>query len=87
MKQKTFQEYKTFHDKGYKRISQNIDLEIFAEHREFEETEHFKEVQKVRPQIEQRNAHLKNRYGLDKTYGTGLLSMKAQSTCRQLQQT
>ncbi|MFV0344519.1 MAG: transposase [Anaerocolumna sp.] len=52
---------------------------MFAEHREFEETEHFEEVQKVRPQIEQQNAHLKNRFGLDKTYGTGLLSMKAKS--------
>ena len=66
-------------DNGYKQILQNVDLEIFAKHREFEGTEHFKEVQKNRWKIEQRNAHLKNRYGLDTTYGTGLFSMKAQS--------
>jgi IS5 family transposase len=64
---------------GYKRILQNVNHEIFEEHRIFEETQHFKEKHKVRWKIEQRNSHLKNQYGLNKTYGTGLWSMKAQS--------
>lgn len=64
---------------GYKQILQNINYEIFEEQRTFETTEHFKEKHKIRWKIEQRNSHLKNRYGLNKTYGTGLWSMKAQS--------
>ncbi len=64
---------------GYKQILQNVNHEIFEEQRTFETTEHFKEKHKVRWKIEQRNSHLKNRYGLNKTYGTGLWSMKAQS--------
>lgn len=62
-----------------KRIWKNVDYEIFKEHSAFERTEHFKEKQKSRWKIEQRNAHLKNRHGLDKTYGTGLASMRTQS--------
>lgn len=62
-----------------KRVWKNVDFEIFKEHKEFESTTHFKEKAKSRWKIEQRNAHLKNRYGLDKTYGTGLQSMRAQS--------
>ena len=64
---------------GYKRILQNVNHEIFEEQRVFEATEHFKEKHKTRWKIEQRNSHLKNQYGLSKTYGTGLWSMKAQS--------
>lgn len=56
-----------------------LSYEIFEEQRTFETTEHFKEKHKIRWKIEQRNSHLKNRYGLNKTYGTGLWSMKAQS--------
>ena len=65
--------------KKEKRIWKNVDYKLFKEHSAFENTEHFKEKQKSRWKIEQRNAHLKNQYGLDKTYGTGLKSMKAQS--------
>ena len=65
--------------KKEKRIWKNIDFEIFKEHKEFENTDHFKEKSKSRWKIEQRNAHLKNNHGLDKTYGTGLQSMKIQS--------
>ena len=64
---------------GYKQILQNVNHEIFEEQRVFEATEHFKEKHKIRWKIEQRNSHLKNQYGLKKTYGTGLWSMKAQS--------
>ena len=64
---------------GYKQILQNVNHEIFEEQRIFETTEHFKEKHKIRWKIEQRNSHLKNRYGLNRTYGTGLWSMKAQS--------
>ena len=64
---------------GYKKIVKNIDCELFSRHREFEQTDEFKEKAKSRWKIEQRNAHLKNEYGLKKTYGTGLKSMKAQS--------
>jgi transposase len=64
---------------GYKRILQNVNHQIFEEQRIFEETEYFKEKSKIRWKIEQRNAHLKNQYGLERTYGTGLWSMKAQS--------
>jgi transposase len=64
---------------GYKRILQNVNHQIFEKHRTFEETEHFKEKSKIRWKIEQRNSHLKNQYGLERTYGTGLWSMKAQS--------
>jgi hypothetical protein len=64
---------------GYKQILQNVNHEIFEEQRNFETTEYFKEKIKIRWKIEQRNSHLKNRYGLNKTYGTGLWSMKAQS--------
>jgi IS5 family transposase len=66
-------------DDGYKRVLQNVNHEIFEEQRVFEATEHFKEKHKIRWKIEQRNSHLKNQYGLKKTYGTGLWSMKAQS--------
>jgi len=66
-------------DDGYKRVLQNVNHEIFEEQRIFEATEHFKEKHKIRWKIEQRNSHLKNQYGLKKTYGTGLWSMKAQS--------
>ena len=66
-------------NEGYKRILQNVNHQIFEEHRIFEETEHFKEKSKIRWKIEQRNSHLKNRYGLERTYGTGIWSMKAQS--------
>ena len=64
---------------GYKRVLQNVNHELFEKHRKFEETEYFKEKCKIRWKIEQRNSHLKNLYGLDKTYGTGLWSMKVQS--------
>ena len=64
---------------GYKRILQNVNYDLFEEQRKFEETEYFKEKCKIRWKIEQRNSHLKNQYGLNKTYGTGLWSMKAQS--------
>lgn len=63
----------------YKRIWQNVNLKLFEKHRKFEETEYFKEKSKIRWKIEQRNSHLKNRYGLNKSNGTGLWSMKAQS--------
>jgi hypothetical protein len=66
-------------NEGYKRILQNVNHQIFEEQRIFEETEHFKEKSKICWKIEQRNSHLKNRYGLERTYGTGLWSMKAQS--------
>lgn len=64
---------------GYKRILQNVNHQIFEKQRIFEETEYFKEKSKIRWKIEQRNSHLKNQYGLERTYGTGLWSMKAQS--------
>ena len=66
-------------NEGYKRILQNVNYELFEEQRKFEGTEYFKEKCKIRWKIEQRNSHLKNQYGLNKTYGTGLSSMKAQS--------
>jgi len=56
-----------------------VNHQIFEEQRIFEETEYFKEKSKIRWKIEQRNSHLKNQYGLERTYGTGLWSMKAQS--------
>jgi len=63
----------------YKRIWKNENNKLFAVQREFENTDEFKEKAKSRWKIEQKNAHLKNRYGLNITHGTGLLSMKAQS--------
>lgn len=64
---------------NYKRIWKNEKSHLFEEQRLFEDTQKFKEKAKTRWKIEQRNAHLKNRYGLDITHGTGLFSMKAQS--------
>ena len=64
---------------GYKQILNNVNYDIFEDQRNFETTEHFKQIHKIRWKIEQRNSHLKNQYGLNITYGTGLWSMKAQS--------
>ncbi|WP_130182942.1 transposase [Blautia producta] len=64
---------------GYKQILNNVNYDIFEDQRNFETTEHFKQIHKIRWKIEQRNSHLKNQYRLNITYGTGLWSMKAQS--------
>jgi len=63
----------------YKRIWHRTSNPIFMQQRKFEQTEEFKEKLKSRWKIEQKNAHLKNNYGLKNQRGTGLLNMKTQS--------
>ena len=64
---------------GYKRIWSSTKSEIFAKHRAFEQEDAFKYRYKKRYVIEQLNAHLKGIFGMGKTYGTGLSSMRVQA--------
>ena len=63
----------------YKRIWTSTKSDIFAKHKAFEQKDIFKEKYRKRYIIEQLNAHLKGIFGLGKTYGTGLSSMKVQA--------
>jgi IS5 family transposase len=53
--------------------------EIHSKQKEFQDTDYFKERYRRRPIIEGKNADLKGNYGLGRTRGTGLRSMKIQA--------
>lgn len=61
-----------------KTYSKRILCDIHSKQKQFEETQEFKEKIKNRYMIEAKNDELKNRHGLKKSYGTGLLSMDIQ---------
>jgi IS5 family transposase len=63
----------------YKRIWLTSKPDTHVKQAEFQQTEYFKERYRRRPLIEGKNADLKGNYGLGRTRGTGLLSMKLQS--------
>ena len=63
----------------YRQINKTVCIPIYKEQKEFQETEYFKTRYKRRGIIEGKNAHLKSSFGLGRTRGTGLKSMKVQS--------
>lgn len=63
----------------YKRICLSENFEIYKKQAVFQQTDYFKERYRRRPIIEGKNADLKGNYGLGRTRGTGLFSMKVQS--------
>jgi transposase len=63
----------------YRRICDTITLPIYDKQKNFQETEYFKKRYQRRGLIEGKNAELKQNYGLKRTYGTGLFSMKVQA--------
>jgi len=63
----------------YKRICLRENFEIYKKQAVFQLTDYFKERYRRRPIIEGKNADLKGNYGLGRTRGTGLFSMKVQS--------
>jgi len=63
----------------HKRICLSENFEIHKKQAIFQKTDYFKERYRRRPIIEGKNAELKGNYGLGRTRGTGLYSMKVQS--------
>lgn len=64
---------------NYKRIQLTKNLELHKKQAEFQQSDYFKKRYRRRPIIEGKNADLKGNYGLGRTRGTGLCSMKVQS--------
>ena len=61
-----------------KSYSVSITSEIQEKQKEFQESEHYKELASHRYKIEAKNGELKNRLGYGKSYGTGIQSMRIQ---------
>jgi transposase len=65
--------------KPFRRVYSSEMAKIYDEQKVFQETDYFKERYRRRPIIEGKNADLKQNYGLKRTHGTGLFSMKVQA--------
>jgi len=61
-----------------KTYSISITSDIQVEHKEFQETERFKELASKRYMIEAKNGELKNNLGYSEAYSTGIQSMRIQ---------
>ena len=61
-----------------KSYSVSITSDIQNEHKEFQETERFKELSSLRYMIEAKNSELKNGHGYDRAYSTGMHGMRIQ---------
>jgi hypothetical protein len=61
-----------------KSYSVSITSDIQNEHKEFQETERFKELASRRYMIEAKNGELKNAHGYDRAYSSGIQAMRIQ---------
>jgi len=61
-----------------KTYSVTLTSDIQKEHKEFQETAHFKELLRQRYMIEAKNGELKNRLGYSEAYSTGIQAMRIQ---------
>jgi IS5 family transposase len=61
-----------------KTYSVSLTSDVQKEHKEFQETDDFKELSKHRYMIEAKNGELKNRLGYKKAYSTGIQAMRIQ---------